>query len=117
MNLSVLAGRLSAEAEYFLHLDHLSLSATDLADAHDAPLTITQPLQLDDNFDCGSNLGSNTLQGHGKTGHADHLLQTRKSITRRIGVYGGHRAFVTGIHCLQHVECFLAAHLSDDDAV
>ena len=30
---------------------------------------------------------------------------------------GGHRAFVAGIHGLEHIEGFFAAHLAHDDAI
>jgi hypothetical protein len=38
-------------------------------------------------------------------------------VARRVGVNGGHRAFVAGVHGLQHVEGFFAADLAHDDAV
>ena len=54
---------------------------------------------------------------HRQAGHADHLLQARDGVARRIGVDRRHRAFVAGVHGLQHVEGFLAAALAEDDAV
>src|SRR6185503_12504150 len=44
-------------------------------------------------------------------------LQASDSISRIVGVDGGERAVVTGVHGLQHVERFLASNLADDDAV
>ena len=49
--------------------------------------------------------------------HRDHRLDAGQRIARRVGVDGGQRAVVAGVHRLQHVERFLAADLADDDAV
>ena len=49
--------------------------------------------------------------------HADHLLDARQSIARRVGVDRRHRAIVARVHRLQHVERFAGANLADDDAV
>ena len=49
--------------------------------------------------------------------HRDHGLDTGQRVARRVGVDGGQRAVVAGVHGLQHVERFLAADLADDDAV
>jgi hypothetical protein len=49
--------------------------------------------------------------------HADHLFKTGNRVAGRIGVNGGHRAFVPRIHGLKHVEGFLTTALTEDDAV
>ena len=38
-------------------------------------------------------------------------------IARAVGVQGGHRSLMAGIHRLHHVERFRAAALADDDAI
>ena len=48
----------------------------------------------------------------------DTMVSMRlERVARRVGVDGRQRAVVTGVHGLQHVERFGAAHLADDDAV
>ena len=46
------------------------------------------------------------------------MLSRRARASRgRVGVHRGQRSLVAGVHGLQHVEGFLAAHLAHDDAV
>ena len=46
------------------------------------------------------------------------MFSTRASASRDgVGVDGGERTFVAGVHGLQHVEGFFAADLADHDAV
>jgi len=47
----------------------------------------------------------------------DDLLQSLDRISRRVGMDGGQRAVVAGVHGLQHVQRFLAADLAHDDPV
>ncbi len=46
------------------------------------------------------------------------IVSSRESASRgRVGVHGGDRAVVAGVHRLQHVEGGAVADLADDDAV
>ena len=56
-------------------------------------------------------------QLHVRVGQRDHHLQTRNGVARAVGVHRGQRSVVAGVHGLQHVQRFLAAHLADHDAV
>ena len=56
------------------------------------------------------------FSGRFETGHRDHGFDTSDGIARRVGVQRGHRAFVTRVHGLQHVERFRSAALADDDS-
>ena len=57
------------------------------------------------------------FSGQVQVAHRDHRFQTGQCIARRVGVHGGHRSLVARIHGLEHIECFFAADLTDDDAV
>ncbi len=46
-----------------------------------------------------------------------HVFDPRERVARGVGVHGGHRAVMAGVHRLQHVERFGAANLADDDPV
>src|SRR3954469_6438522 len=49
--------------------------------------------------------------------HRAHIFDTGQSIARRVGVHRGKRSLVTSVHGLQHVKSFLAADLTNHDAV
>jgi hypothetical protein len=51
-----------------------------------------------------------------ETAHGDHRFHTAEAFARAVGVDRAHRAVMTGVHRLQQVEHFGAAHLADDDA-
>ena len=55
--------------------------------------------------------------GNVQAAHGDHGFEAAQRVARRVGVNRGQRAVVAGVHGLQHVQRFLAAHLTDDDAV
>ena len=50
-------------------------------------------------------------------GHEHHRLEAGERVARRVGVHGGQRAVVAGVHRLEHVQRLAAADLADDDAV
>ena len=83
----------------------------------DAALAVGHALQLHDHADGGGDLAADRGDGHRQAGHADQLLEARDRLARIVGVDGRHRAFVAGVHGLQHVEGFLAAALAEDDAL
>ena len=62
------------------------------------------------------------LLPHGPLGdiqirHGKHALQAGQRVSLGIGVDGGQRAFMAGVHGLQHVKSFLASNLTHHDAV
>ncbi len=54
---------------------------------------------------------------HIGVGHADHHFEPAQAVARGVGVDGGQRAVVAGVHGLQHVQGFFRANFADDDAV
>ena len=55
--------------------------------------------------------------GRSKPAMSTIVSSRDRRVARVVGVHRGHRAFVTGVHGLQHVERLGAAALTDDDAV
>ena len=49
--------------------------------------------------------------------HQHHRLDADERVARAVGVDRGERAVVARVHRLEHVECFGAARLTDDDPV
>ncbi len=106
-----------AKREHFLHGDDVALHAGDLLEADDLAPAVGQARDLDDGRQGGADLLPRDPRRHVHAGYADHVFQARQRVARGIGMDRRHRAFVTGIHRLQHVDCLGAAHLADDDAV
>jgi len=44
--------------------------------------------------------------------HRHHRFEPGDGVARCVGVNGGHRAFVSGIHGLEHIKGFFATHLA-----
>src|SRR5690606_27957646 len=105
------------EAEDLVELDGALLHAGDLADAGDAPRTVAEAGLLDDQLHRRGDLLANGLYRQVHAGHQHHHLETAQHVARAVGVAGGQRAVVTGVHRLQHVQGFAAATLADHDAV
>src|ERR1019366_6413866 len=94
--------------EDFLHLDDVAFQPGYFRDRRDLALAVRLARELHDELDGAGDLAADRGHRH---------RQARDGVARRIGVNGGHRAFVAGVHRLQHVEGFLAAALAEDDAV
>ena len=106
------------ELKDLLHGDHVPFHADDLGDAGHLARPALQPAGLDDQVDGGGDLlAAARVTGRFEPGHADHRLEPRQGVARRVGVDGGHRAVVAGVHGLEHVERLGAAALADDDPV
>src|SRR5215471_17194554 len=71
-----------------LHLQDVAFHAGDFGDAHHAALAVGQARQLDDDADRGRDLAADAGDRHRQAGHADHLLEARERVTRRVGVNG-----------------------------
>ena len=72
---------------------------------------------LDDELNRRRDLLAHRALGQVRRAHRDHRFDTGQRVARRVGVDGGQRSVVAGVHRLQHVERFLAADLADDDAI
>ena len=75
-----------------------------------------QAVGLDDQVDGAGDLLPHGLQRQLEAGHRDHRFETGDGVARRVGVQRGQRAFVAGVHGLQHVERFRTAAFADDDS-
>jgi hypothetical protein len=95
----------------------VALHARDLLQTDESAFAVTHALQLDHHVEGRGDLSAHGAGRQVHAGHADHLLQPAERVARRVGVDGGHRAFVTRVHRLQHVEGLARAHLTDDDPV
>src|SRR3954454_7767515 len=117
LDLSIGADPRLAEAEDLLHRHDLAFHSGQLRYADELAAAIGQAGDLDDNVDRRSDLRAGRFRGDVDPTHPDHLLDTRERIARSIGVDRGHRAIVTGVHRLEHVERFTGANLAEDDPV
>ena len=105
------------EREDLLHDDRVAFHADHFGDARHLARAALQPAGLDDQVDGRRKLRPQGADRQLEAGHADHGLQPRQGVARGIGVNGGHRAFMAGVHGLDHVERLGAAALADDDPV
>ena len=76
-----------------------------------------QPADLHDEVDGGGDLLADGPQRQVHAGHQHQGLQPGDGVARGVGVHGGQRAVVAGVHGLQHVQALAAAALADHDAV
>src|SRR6266567_1995885 len=59
---------------------------------------VAQARDLDDNVERGGNLLAHRAFGEVEAAHGDHGFETGERVARRVGVDGGHGAFVAGVH-------------------
>src|SRR5208282_5457489 len=97
--------------------NHVAFHSRDLGNGDDFARTVGETGDLDDGVDCACDLMANGALGNVQVGHRHHIFNTSQGVARGVGVDGGERALVAGVHGLQHVECFFTAHLADHDAV
>ena len=109
----------AAEVERVDVLEHddVALHAHDLADVRDPPGAVPQTGQLDDHVERGGHLLPDDAHRQVHARHQRQGLDAGERVPWRVGVDGGDRAVVTGVHGLEHVERFSATDLTDDDAV
>ena len=105
------------EQEQVLQGDHLALHADDLGHVGDAPAAVLQPALVHDQVDRARDLLPDGAHRQVEAGHQHHRLQAGERVTGRVGVDGGERAVVAGVHRLQHVERLATADLTDHDPV
>ena len=83
----------------------------------DAARSIAETRGLNEQIDGGGNLLPDGADSHVGVSHADHHFQAAQAVARGVGMQRGERSIVTRVHGLQHVERFLGADLSHNDAV
>src|SRR5713226_120969 len=103
--------------ENVLNRDHVSLHPGDLGNGEHLARTVGETRDLNYGVDGICDLLANRALGNVEVGHGNHIFDAGQGVERRVGVYGGERTLMTGIHGLQHVEGFLAAHLAHHDAI
>src|SRR5713226_734764 len=105
------------EHKNVLHGDQVALHAHAFGDVRDAAGTVAEARHLHEHVDSRADLLAHGTHAHVGVGHTDHDFQTSDGVAWIVGVYGGQRAIVTGVHGLQHIERLFATALTDDDAV
>ncbi len=94
------------ELEDVLHDDRLLLHVQHFGDVGDLSRPALQPVGLNDQVDRRRKLLANRLERQFDPAHRDHRFDTGNGVARVVGVDRRHRAFVAGVHRLQHVERF-----------
>ena len=116
-HLAVRSDALFVEAENFLHADDVLFHAGDLGDAGHLAGSVAHTRSLHHDGDGRGDLLAHRLLRQVHVAHGDHRFKSGDGVARGVGVNRGHRAFVTGVHGLQHVKRFFAADFAHDDAV
>ena len=78
---------------------------------------VAEAAHLDHDVDRARDLLPHGLLRQVEARHRDHRLEPAQRVARRVGVDGGERAVVAGVHGLEHVHGLAAAALAHDDAV
>ena len=115
---AVLVDAFLLELEDVLHDDRVLFHADDFGDVGDLARTALQAVGLDDQVDGAGDLRA-AWPCSGSSKPAIMIIVSRRATASR-GVLAwqrGQRAFVAGVHGLQHVERFRTAALADDDPV
>src|ERR1019366_8280045 len=105
------------ERENILHGYDFAFHAGDFSYAGHLARAVAETSDLHNNVDSRSDLAAYRGVGNVQASHGDHRFQAAQSIPRAIGVNRRKGTIVAGVHCLQHIKCFLASHLADNDAV
>ena len=92
------------EDEHVLHDNDVAFHPLNLGDVDDLPSSVLEAALLDDEVHRGGDLLADGPDRQVDAGHEDHRLETRQHVAGAVGVTGGHRAVVTGVHGLEHVE-------------
>src|SRR5437867_903205 len=95
------------ECQDILHADDTLIHSRDFRNVGHTPATVAHSRDLDHDGNCRRHLLPDCTLRQVDVGHGDHGFQAGKRIAAGIGMDGGHRALVAGVHGLQHVESFL----------
>ncbi len=96
--------------DFTFHSDHFT-------DRDEFTAAVAHTRNLYDQVDRAGDLFADGPNRQIEAAHQNHRFDTRQCIARAVGVDRRERPVVAGVHCLQHVERFGAAALTDDDAV
>src|SRR5579872_4715882 len=99
------------EHKEVLHGDEFAFHADALGDGGNAAAAVAHTGDLNEQIDSGADLLADGAHAHIGIAHPNHDLQTADGIARGVGVHGGERAVVAGVHGLKHVERLFAADL------
>ena len=105
------------ENKNVLDIHPVVLDAEHFGNVHDLAASVLKARNLHHQFHGAGKLLQDDAGGDFKVRHQDHGFQPRKRILGIVGVDCSHGAFDAGVHCLQHIQRFGAAALTDDDAV
>ena len=105
------------EQEDVLQGDDVALHALHLGDVGDAAGAVAQSGEVHDQVERRCHLLADGPHRQVEAGHQHHGLDAGERVARAVGVDGGHRAVVAGVHGLEHVEGLAGAALADHDAV
>src|SRR4051812_46172201 len=105
------------EVEELLELDLTVFDACDFSHAHDPAYATTKTRLLDDQVNRRSDRLADGARREVLTCLEDQRLQTHQALARVVGVDRRHRAIVSGVHGLEHVQRLSPTTLADDDPV
>ena len=96
--------------------DLLVLEPRDFRDLEDHSPPGRKAAEVNDEVDAGRDVSPHRRERQtGAAGH-DHRLEPAEHVFTGVGVTGGERAVVAGIHGTEHVECLFSPDFADDDA-
>ena len=113
----VVEARGVVEEEDVLQGDDVALHPPTSVMCGDPARAVLEAGLLDDQVDGAGDLLADGPHRQVHAGHQHHGLEAGERVARGVGVQGGDRAVVAGVHGLQHVEGGGVADLTDDDAV
>ena len=95
----------------------LSIVPLHLTDVCHAAGPVRSPRDLDDRIDRGGDLQAKNVQRHANVAHEGHGLQSTQRVDGQRGMDSGKAPTVARCHCLNEVEGFTTAYLTDDDSI
>src|SRR5882757_4766224 len=107
----------ASKREDLRHRDDVAFHAGDFLNADNASATVLATLNLDHDVDCGGNLRTQRPNRKCNACHRHHRLNAAQCISCRVCVYSRQGTVMAGVHGLEHVEGFSAAHLADNDTI
>ena len=87
------------------------------ADSQDTPNTALESRDVNDEIDAARDIVAYNWDGEIEACHRDHHFHTGQGVAGIIRVNGRERAFVAGIHGLEHVQRLGATDFTDDDSI
>ena len=94
------------------------MATVDLGDRFDPPVASLRPRATNTTASMlDATCARTAASGSPRVGEQHERLEPGERVGRTVGVDGGHRAVVTGVERLEHVERLAAADLADDEAV